>query len=123
MLDTASINFGIAKLQQAFSSVQPAAEKLTSEFVRYKVLTQVTTSIVEVIFLAIVLLACIPVLKYGKNKGNNFTNYDEIGFVLPTIVLGVVLLVLLIVIPVDLQQTVLAISFPEMFTINSIVSK
>jgi hypothetical protein len=122
MIDTNSINFGIAKIQQAFSLIQPQAEKLTSEFVKYTDYKQITSSAIEIFMLIICVLLFIPVYKYGKGSEEYYgTNFDELGFVIPTLFLGLFFIILMFCIPIDLHSTIIAISFPEMFTINSLI--
>jgi uncharacterized Tic20 family protein len=121
MIDTTMIDYGINKLQSAFVNIQPKIEGLTQQYIEYTVLMHVISHLLCFISLLLCGLIWIPVYKYGRNKGSDHTNFDENGFQIPTAVLGIISVGLLIVSMSLIPETILAIKFPEMFTINSFI--
>lgn len=121
MLDTTSINFGISKFKELIGVCTPLATQLSESYIRFTVWYQVTCTIFTIIGLLIVCLLCIPVWKYGRNKGEAYDNFDEPGFVITSLLLGFAVLVLTIGSMIDIQKSVMALSFPEMFTIKQII--
>lgn len=123
MIDTNAINYGITKLQSAFSTIQPAAAGYTEQFIKYTVFKQVLETTI-LFFAAVVFgLFLIRIFKYGKGETDGFNNYDEAGFVIPMIICSIGILIGMIGFFMDIYGTVLALNFPEMFTIQSLIQK
>ena len=121
MIDTASINFGINKLSAAFSSIQPKVSELTTQFIQYKVTEQIAYNIFALICIPILLLLYLPVLKYGKGAKDSYNNYDDPGFFMPTIFFVILMLLAVGAGILMIPDSILAIKFPEMFTIQSML--
>lgn len=121
MIDTASINFGINKLSSAFSAIHPKVTELTQQFIQYKVTEQIVYNIICLILIPVLLILYRPILKYGEGEKDSYGNYDEVGFIFPTIIFGMLFMLSVIGSIVLIPDTVLAIKFPEMFAIQSMV--
>jgi hypothetical protein len=121
MIDTASINFGINKLSAAFSAIQPKVSELTTQFIQYKVTEQIAYNIFALVCIPILLLLYRPIWKYGKGEKDGFNNYDEIGFIMPTILFSILIIFAIGAGIGMIPDSILAIKFPEMFTIQSML--
>ena len=122
MIDTTAISFGINKLQEAFSSIQPKLSELTIQFIQYKVWQQLLYNAFAIIALVVLILVYLPVWKYGKGEKDSYSNFEELGFVLPTIFIAIGIVSAAICSVGMIPDTILAIKFPEMFTIQQMIS-
>jgi len=123
MIDTNSINWGVNKLATAFEVIQPKIEGLTKRFIEYKVIEQIINNCLCFLILIFILLLWIPVYKYGNGKDKDGINFDEVLFIFPTAIIGIFAIALALVSFGLIPDTILAIKFPEMFAIQSLVCK
>ena len=63
------------------------------------------------------------IYKFGKGKKDKFNNYDSPAFIVSAILCGILGIVSLTFLIFNIPDTLLAIKFPEMFTIQSIIQK
>jgi len=122
MIDATAISFGINKLQGAFSSIQPKLSELTVSFIQYKVWQQILYNAFAIIALVVLILIYLPIWKYGKGEKDSYNNFDEPGFILPTILIAIGVFTAGICSVGMIPDTILAIKFPEMFTIQQMIS-
>ena len=119
-MDTTAINFGISKLTEAFSAIQPKVSELTAQFIQFKVFEQLAYNVLALVSIPIIIFLYIPVAKYGKGKGG-FNKYDQVGFMTPTIILIFCMIFAVIIGIIMIPDSLLAIKFPEVFAIQSML--
>lgn len=121
MVDTNSINYGISKLKEVLVQVQPKIESLTTDYIKYVTWKTITEMIIWIVVCIISALIFIPVLKYGRNKGKDFTNYGEPGFIIPTVILCVFFIFSLIGSMIGIYDTITVLKFPEIFALQTLI--
>jgi MFS family permease len=113
VLDTTSINFGIAKLSQAWSNAAPHLQNLSDKYVKFVVAKAVL--IPCVLFLPTII--CIFLFCFFLKK---LPDWDE-GAIPGVLIFVVAVLGVTVGFFVSGYDAALALWSPEMFTINSII--
>ena len=123
MFDTTAVNFAIVKLSTALQSAVPTVKNISSEYVHYIVTRQILYTVEGLVCSVVSLLIFLgPVLKYGRATNESHTNYDEPGFTIPTIILALIFLCATYFFLDGIFGSILAMNYPEMFTIQEILN-
>ena len=113
-MDTTTVNYAIAKLNEAFQAIKPTAVELGSEYIEYIVLkatlTPIFTGIVFVIALGLLITSIIRVVKYDGGDG---------AFAM-MVVGGVASIFSGVITIVDSYYAILANIYPLMYTIEQL---
>jgi hypothetical protein len=124
-MDTTSVNFAISKLSSMFMKIHPTLGDLTSDFIQYTMMSQITNHIASFIMIFVCYFLWKPLYKKAK-KSNCSYRYDDFGepwFFLPTVILAIMFFGSVMFVITEIPNTILAISCPEMFTIQSIIKQ
>lgn len=115
-MDTTTVNYAINKLSTAFTIIQPKLQGLTDQFIKYTVTSEILNFIVAILFTIICSIICYIFTTKSIKDG-----WYSVQLVLPAILSGVVGEILLISIIFEIPNIILAINYPEMFTIQKII--
>lgn len=123
VLDTASINFGIAKLSQAFTAIQPKITALTEQYIQYKVFEQVLWASIWLLGIIICASIFIPVgiTVFRKYMHDMPSDKEWIGFLLVFSGLGLFLFICLFI--TMAPDALLALKFPTMFVVSKFIGQ
>ncbi len=117
MLDTNSVNYALDKITQTWMNVAPQIQNISEEYVKFVVTKQVASFIICFVMAII----GIPLLIKGINTGKKI-NYNDGGWYVPVII-GIVLTVVGVGFGFLYgYEAILAITWPEMFTIHEIIA-
>jgi len=117
VIDTNTVNFAMNKLNGAFQAVLPTMTNVSAAYVKFVVMQQIVYVIG--IFLGACLCAgiFIPVYRHGKKENE----LDETQYFITLVITGIVGVAMLALFIPFLVDMILAISNPEMFTVDKII--
>ena len=121
-IDTNTVNFAVAKISSAVEKALPTMTSVSQELVRFTVARQVLVTGVSMLLMVFSFLMWIPIHRFCKKKNEFGENkLDEPVYIFPTIIFGSLGFISLLLFIVSIHNTVLALSFPEMFTATRII--
>jgi len=117
MFDSTAINFGIQKMTEVWTKAAPTIQNVSEQYVKYVVTKEILSFCISVFILIIGLIILKVSLNIGKKIG-----YDEPGFMIPIVASGMVILPGLIISLVQTYCVLLAVTNPQMYVIDQIIS-
>jgi hypothetical protein len=121
VIDTNTVNYAMNKITATIGAMAPTIQNVSESYVRFVVSQQIAYLIGFVVTGFLSLLIWLPIYKMAKKKENGYNNFDEAWFIVPTVCLSIVFIVCFIGAISQSIDTFLAVSNPEMFTINSLI--
>jgi hypothetical protein len=122
MIDTTMINYGMNKLSNAMSAAMPTIGNVSAAYVKFIVTQQIVY--LAVAFLTALLCASIwsPIYRKANGKDKNGQDFDEGYFVVASVILGGGFSIAVALMVYLFSDAVLAVTNPEMFTIQTIIN-
>ena len=123
MVDTATINYSLNKMTTIINQIAPSIQQVSEKYVQFVVMR----AIIDPIFSFIGLMCCgliyIPIHKYGTKKDCcGDSNFGSPSYLLPTVILSFFGMIFGCAFFIGVYNLILAITNPEMFTIQSIIN-
>ena len=123
-MDSTMVDYAIGKLNDAFTQIAPSAINLGNEFISYTVFKAVVLAITLPLIAGILAYISFRLLSEVraiiKEKGNRYTNNEEVPYAFGGFIIGGVGLVLTIVSFDAIYNGILAAAYPLMFTLESL---
>lgn len=127
-MDTTTINFALGKMESAFAKVAPTITQITEKYIHYVVTKQILQLIIFVIILIAGIVLTRMSFKFCKILNNGEYNYNEkdtyeVKAIITGMFGGITLIVGIIGFMINGYSSALAITNPEMFTIEHTIDK
>lgn len=121
-MDTTAVNYAINKISEGFQKVMPTLQNVSEKYVHYVVTKEIVEFISSIIFTAFMLIGSfIWYKKFKKNQDDNGDDMFSMIFIILFIFFITFSLIGIIMVFCNMESIWLAITNPEMFTIQKLI--
>ena len=122
MIDTSTVNYALTKITEAYKVVAPSVKDISAKYVHYVITKQVLENCMQIFFTIISAVLAVKATQFAKKNWAEWSKRDAEPLLCLLILFpACAATALLIVSLINLIETGLAISSPEIWTINHLI--